>query len=54
MSSNAYHVYGMTQSYFTRKITGYLDYKDIPWRLCRFSGNNVEVLLPARGDQIEL
>jgi len=44
MSDNAYHVYGMTQSYFTRKITGYLDYKGIPWRLCRFSGNNPEVL----------
>jgi glutathione S-transferase len=44
MSSNAYHVYGMNQSYFTRKITGYLDYKDIPWRLCRFSGNNIEVM----------
>jgi glutathione S-transferase len=30
-----YRVYGMTQSYFTRKLTGYLDYKGIPWLLCR-------------------
>lgn len=45
MSDSAYHVYGMDQSYFTRKITGYLDYKGIPWRLCRFSGNNPEVML---------
>jgi glutathione S-transferase len=44
MSRNPYVVYGMTQSYFTRKITGYLDYKGIAWRLCRFSGNNPEVL----------
>ena len=44
MSENLYYVYGMTQSYFTRKITGYLDYKKIPWRLCRFTGNNPEVL----------
>jgi glutathione S-transferase len=44
MSGNIYGVYGMTQSYFTRKMTGYLDYKGIPWRLCRFSGNNPEVL----------
>lgn len=44
MSDNTYHVYGMTQSYFTRKITAYLDYKGIAWRLCRFSGNNPEVL----------
>lgn len=33
-------VYGMTQSFFTRKITGYLDYKNIPWRLSRSGGNN--------------
>ena len=26
-----YRVHGMTQSYFTRKMTGYLDYKRIPW-----------------------
>jgi hypothetical protein len=24
-----YRVYGMSQSYFTRKLTGYLDYKAI-------------------------
>ena len=44
MSHIPYRVYGMSQSYFTRKIAGYLDYKRIPWRLCRFSGNNPEVL----------
>jgi glutathione S-transferase len=33
-----YRVYGMSQSYFTRKMTGYLDYKGIPWLLRRFSG----------------
>ena len=34
----AYRVYGMTQSYFTRKLTGYLDYKGIPWLLRRTGG----------------
>ena len=38
--SQAYRVYGMTQSYFTRKMTGYLDYKRIPWLLRRFGGVN--------------
>jgi glutathione S-transferase len=33
-----YRVYGMTQSYFTRKLTGYLDYKGIPYLLRRFAG----------------
>ena len=28
-------VYGATQSFFTRKVTGYLDYKQIPWHLRR-------------------
>lgn len=28
-----YLVYGLTRSYFTRKVTGYLDYTDRPWRL---------------------
>ena len=28
-----YRVHGMMQSYFTRKMTGYLDYKRIPWLL---------------------
>ncbi len=27
-----YLVYGLERSYFTRKMTGYLDYKGIPWR----------------------
>lgn len=31
-------VYGMTRSYFTRKLTGYLDYKGLPWRLQRGGG----------------
>jgi glutathione S-transferase len=26
-------VHGVTVSYFTRKVTGYLDYKGIPWRM---------------------
>jgi glutathione S-transferase len=37
-----YRVYGMTQSYFTRKLTGYLDYKKIPYLLRRFAGANAE------------
>lgn len=28
-----YVVHGLTRSYFTRKVTGYLDYTDRPWRL---------------------
>jgi glutathione S-transferase len=28
-----YLVHGLTRSYFTRKVTGYLDYTDRPWRL---------------------
>src|SRR5271167_4111958 len=38
--SASYRVYGMSQSYFTRKLTGYLDYKDVPYRLRRFAGGN--------------
>ena len=26
-------VHGLTRSYFTRKVTGYLDHADLPWRL---------------------
>jgi glutathione S-transferase len=33
-----YRVHGMQQSYFTRKITGYLDYKGIAWRFRPFTG----------------
>jgi glutathione S-transferase len=32
----------MSQSYFTRKLTGYLDYKGIPFLLRRFVGGNRE------------
>lgn len=28
-----YLIHGLTRSYFTRKVTGYLDYTDRPWRL---------------------
>ena len=38
-----YRVYGLNQSYFTRKLTGYLDYKEIPWVLRRFGGMNPTV-----------
>jgi glutathione S-transferase len=38
----AYRVFGMAQSYFTRKMTGYLDYKGIPYLLRRFAGVNPE------------
>ncbi|HUW02588.1 MAG TPA: glutathione S-transferase family protein [Acidimicrobiales bacterium] len=31
-------VYGVNQSFFTRKVTGYLDYKQLPWRLRRGIG----------------
>jgi glutathione S-transferase len=36
-------LFGLEQSYFTRKMSGYLDYKRIPWRLKRFGGGNAEV-----------
>jgi len=32
-------VYGANQSFFTRKITGYLDYKQLPWHLRRGDDN---------------
>src|SRR5512139_1966918 len=35
-----YRVYGLNQSFFTRKLTGYLDYKEIPYVLRRFGGLN--------------
>ena len=35
-----YRVYGMSQSYFTRKMTGYLDYKGIPYLMSRFAAAN--------------
>ena len=43
MTSGPYRVYGLNQSYFTRKLTGYLDYKEIPWVLRRFGGMNPTV-----------
>lgn len=33
-----YLVHGLTRSYFTRKVTGYLDYTDRPWRLAPAAG----------------
>ena len=37
-----YRLHGMMQSYFTRKMTGYLDYKGIPYVLLRFYGFSPE------------
>ena len=42
MRPNVYRVHGMMQSYFTRKMTGYLDYKTIPWLFRRFPGVSPE------------
>ena len=42
MRPRAYRVHGMMQSYFTRKMTGYLEYKRIPYRLRRFVGISAE------------
>lgn len=39
-----YRVHGMMQSYFTRKMTGYLDYKRIRWRFRRFAGASPEAM----------
>ncbi len=33
MTTTSFRVHGLTRSYFTRKVTGYLDYTDRPWRL---------------------
>ena len=38
MRTPIYRVHGMMQSYFTRKMTGYLEYKGIPWRFRPFAG----------------
>jgi len=40
----AYRVHGMMQSYFTRKMTGYLDYKGIPWLFRRYPGASAETM----------
>lgn len=37
-----YRLHGMMQSYFTRKMNGYLDYKGIPYLFRRFSGFSPE------------
>ena len=37
-----FRLYGMTQSYFTRKMTGYFEYKGIPYVLRRFAGFSPE------------
>jgi glutathione S-transferase len=37
-----YRLHGLMQSYFTRKMTGYLDYKRIPYGLRRFYGVSPE------------
>ena len=47
MASQAYRVFGLHQSYFTRKMTGYLDHKEVAWRLHRAGGVPPE--LAARG-----
>ena len=44
MSGINYRVHGMMQSYFTRKMTGYLDYKGIPWLFRRFPGMTAAAL----------
>jgi glutathione S-transferase len=42
VNKSVYRVHGMMQSYFTRKMTGYLDYKGIPWLFRRFPGVSPE------------
>ena len=44
MSDKPYRLFGMTQSYFTRKLSAYLDHKGIPYLFRRFAGANPEVL----------
>jgi glutathione S-transferase len=39
-----YRLHGMMQSYFTRKMTAYLDYKGIPYLLRRFYGISPEAM----------
>jgi glutathione S-transferase len=43
-TTKPYRLYGMSQSYFTRKMTGYLDYKGIPWMFRRFGGGDPDVM----------
>ncbi len=44
MSDKPYRLFGMTQSYFTRKLSAYLDQKRITYLLRLFAGANPEVL----------
>src|SRR5262245_46036237 len=46
-TSGVFHVFGLTQSYFTRKVAGYLDRKGIAWVLRR-AGGGPPGLLPRR------
>ena len=39
-SPDPYLVHGLTVSYFTRKVTGYLDHAGLPWRLVPSIGAN--------------
>ncbi len=42
MKPRVYRVHGMMQSYFTRKMTGYFDYKGVPWLFRSFPGVSPE------------
>lgn len=44
MKTKSYRVHGMSQSYFTRKMTGYLDYKGIDWLFRRFPGTSAAAI----------
>jgi glutathione S-transferase len=44
MTERRYRLHGMTQSYFTRKVSGYLDYKGIPYSLRRFAGMDPDMV----------
>ena len=40
--SSAFVIHGLTASFFTRKVTGYLDYKGLRWRLSPSVGLNLD------------
>src|SRR5262245_53013417 len=40
-NARPYLVHGLTVSYFTRKVTGYLDHAGLPWRLRGSIGINL-------------
>jgi glutathione S-transferase len=44
MTPRPYRLYGCTQSYFTRKLQAYLEYKGIPYLFRPFFGGNAEIL----------